>query len=485
MNNELKFLNKFVTYFGFYGITDYKYILNIGDLSVLQQKKLFDNINSSIETIEKLYSLRDFNLGRCGGKITSTSVALAILKKCLQKTGIPYETYRLKGKSVMRLKSFSKLLMVYIRHMNTNSRANEVREVDKSVILGHYMTKSYETVSDVKLFNECTKINICVPYYYLVGDYYNSIISTFNPKIRQIIETDDSNSFFYIELLRHVDFKMNDYGANMECTFNIYNHSLAKSLLIKVDSFLDDDDIRFYIDNKHHAIQFHKLELANSMKFYYCYFQTNLDATEYTEQLYTKLLSYKDKQNIFNINSKSEVKVTLYTNLKVQSILQNEFKIYRYSNGVCFPLYSFSSLDKTLQKMKLGDDKNKSSLGDFTFIKMKNKQEALMNIDKGNVGFLKHYKKGSFIFSGDVIVPNDGEKVKVKNCYGTYELSATVPLYHCLSQYSPFYLQEDTDLWCVFMPLKSIEQYRSSQQISSKDAFGKYLCYTSGCATVL
>lgn len=425
MDKELQFLNTFVQYFGFYGITDYKYILDINDLTVSHQKILFNNINKSIKTIEQLYSLRDFNLGRYDNKVTTTSVAIAVLKKCLQKTGIPYETYRLKGKSVMRLKSFSKMLMVYIRQMNVNSRAEEVKNIEKLYTLEHCMPNNFSTTSEVYNFDDSTNINIAVPNTYLIGSNYDNIIEHFNPKMRHIVFAGEqkpdlsgtNGSLFYVELLKYISYKMRQTSLTMDLEFSMFGSSLIKAFLLKVTNFKDTDITQLYINDELHSTTFQRLDLGADMKFYYCLFTNNIDENTFSGQI--SYISNKDKKQLLNISSERNINVVIHTNYLVQTLLQNELKVFDYSFGICIPKYQYlyTNGETVVTSTFIPDESNSVECefptikpptvfpDNIRFVKKETQNKALLESKDKNAGYLVHFKKGTRINLGDVIVP--------------------------------------------------------------------------------
>ncbi len=505
MDKELQFLNTFVKYFGFYGITDYKYNLDINSLTVSEQKTLFKKINISIKKIEQLYSLRDFNLGRYDNEVTTVSVAIAVLKKCLQKTGIPYETNRSKGKPVMRLKSFSKMLMVYIRQMNVNSRAEEVNTIDKTYTLEHCMPNSFSTTSEVWDFDNNTNINIAVPNTYLIGSKYDNILTHFNPKMRHIISTSEQNpdlsgtncSLFYVELLRYISYKISQTSVTMDLEFTMLGCSLIKAFLLKVTNFKDTDNTQLYVNDKLFSTTLHKLDLGADMKFYYCLFTNNIDENTFSGQI--SYISNEDKKQLMNICSERNIKVVIHTNYLVQTLLQNELKVFNYSYGVCIPKYQYLYTKReAVITSTFIPDKSNSVVGEFptikpptlfpdnfAFVKKETQTKALLESKDKNAGYLVHFKKGTAINLGDVVIPKKNEKVIVECSSGEYELSATRPLYHSLSPYTPFCAKEDIEMWCVFLPIIIRNKLQSSEQVSQKDSKGCFIVYNNGGAVIV
>jgi hypothetical protein len=111
-----KFVDKtLLPVFGFKSIIDYKTNVCLNDLD--KKKDFLDLMNNLIDTIKKLFIVKEFSLHKYDGKIKTILQAIGILKKCLQLLNINYVFETHKNIKYMRLVEKNILLGEYIKTM--------------------------------------------------------------------------------------------------------------------------------------------------------------------------------------------------------------------------------------------------------------------------------------------------------------------------------------------------------------------------------
>lgn len=122
--DQLNFINNFVTFYGFKGLTDFETKICVGDFDQDKlRERLLTGVNSQMESIKKLFKVSKFNLSRKKYHIDSVPLAFSLLKNILNHEKIPFETPRNSQTTFLRLCPLNINLVKYYKKMDSGNHS--------------------------------------------------------------------------------------------------------------------------------------------------------------------------------------------------------------------------------------------------------------------------------------------------------------------------------------------------------------------------
>jgi len=151
---QLRFLDKFLHYYGIFGLSDHK--------SMIASNSITDNniqlINASVGEIKQHFQISKMNLSRKNYHIDSQQLALSVLKNCLHQANIPYEIVKKKDANYLRLIPPNKLYMEYIENPmdNIHHQTIDYNTFRETLRVRHYYLQECEpNKSMIALMSKC------------------------------------------------------------------------------------------------------------------------------------------------------------------------------------------------------------------------------------------------------------------------------------------------------------------------------------------
>jgi len=108
---QIKFLDHFIRIYGIQGLSDYETKITS---SQYKNEQFLDQVNLEMVHIKKFFKTSLLNLARKNYIIDSPSLALNLLKNCLQQANVPFEIVRTSKNNFLRLNQVNKTLVDYI-----------------------------------------------------------------------------------------------------------------------------------------------------------------------------------------------------------------------------------------------------------------------------------------------------------------------------------------------------------------------------------
>jgi hypothetical protein len=262
---QIRFLDTFITYFGFSSVSDYNTQVKSGkdvDMS---------KINESIDDIKKLFKLSKLNLARKKYKIDSNNLAFSLLKNLLQQTNIPFETTHKSDANYMRLVSQNKILMNYIDNPMNNIVHDEIEMKDVKYTDEFLHKLNYIKLADENGVGKSLQTLISYPH-----EKYNAILEKYNTDNEiTSIEVFDDYLAFNIPIIKTYDMitKVSWTILEQKNKATSLIHSRESIEFSKVEIILDDN-----IFDLAENISFHKfIPLVKFQKLaFYARFYTDI-----------------------------------------------------------------------------------------------------------------------------------------------------------------------------------------------------------------
>ncbi len=136
-HDKFVFLDKLVQLFGYKGLHDYETKRTVNDIS----PDTLASISALVPEMNKLFGASCINLKRHNNKITNAALAFSVLRSCLQKEHIPYDTIRSAKANYLKLAPINNELKAFVR---TKQRQEEELKIEKITDLTEFL-QSAET----------------------------------------------------------------------------------------------------------------------------------------------------------------------------------------------------------------------------------------------------------------------------------------------------------------------------------------------------
>lgn len=98
--DQIKFLDKFIRYYGIKGLGDYE--TKIATKEFKQIPDFIEMINSETDTMLKLFGKATISLSKTKHRVVTHTQAMGLLKRLLNKANIPFENVRARDTTRLR-----------------------------------------------------------------------------------------------------------------------------------------------------------------------------------------------------------------------------------------------------------------------------------------------------------------------------------------------------------------------------------------------
>jgi hypothetical protein len=214
ITKKYKYANKIVIIFGFKNIMDYSSVLSYSDLKK-NTSQICNAINETMDEFKKLFNLKKFDLARINYCFSTITQIYSFLKKLLTELSIPFESFKKKQQTYMRLIQNNILYINNIMNMTdngttTNFQSEKLEKIKETLkeegqeLLKNTTSQAIQAVKEIKL---------------------TEIIKTYGkkPKTKEFLFVDYISLFYlrdYFDCITELDIKLfsqNDYPE----TYNV------------------------------------------------------------------------------------------------------------------------------------------------------------------------------------------------------------------------------------------------------------------------
>lgn len=123
---QLEYLHNFVQIYGFKGLNDNETKISSHDID--SNTNIIKNLNNEIDNLRKHFRYSDFALNKYKNKITNGTVALGVLKKCLQQANISFDIVKSPSHNYLRLSKPNILYNKFISKLNMNQVEDSIHD---------------------------------------------------------------------------------------------------------------------------------------------------------------------------------------------------------------------------------------------------------------------------------------------------------------------------------------------------------------------
>lgn len=363
MTEKYNYANKIIKIFGFQNIVDYTNILSYTKLKNNTQY-VCNAVNETMEEFKKLFNLKKFDLARINYNFTTISQIYSFLKKLLTELSIPFETFKKKQQTFLRLIQTNNLYIDNIINMAENGTKTNFD-------FQQFIEKVYETQPNIKI----TELNNEVKLSKIVKTYGKKPITKEILFTNNLLLNDINNIF---DCITEIDIKPHNQDDDF------------KNYIVKIDS-PQDKNIQIFkksIEKNNKNCLIDNILLPISL--------TTL--TQLVLNLYKKIPSEKTVifiAKITGIKFKSILPKTLFDD-KIHIDLLNttnqyleNYKFY-LSKGCINYEYNYDKFVQNNKKKYINGESESNEPNELEYYKKNNKiTEKIINLYNENILIIK------------------------------------------------------------------------------------------------